>query len=89
MRSTHLLQPYSQKQITAALSIGDAELQGICKDASKARGHKSFAAGLGIKLHIHVPTDATAAICICHRRGLGRIRHLAVADLWVQERVRC
>ena len=29
-----------------------------------------------------------AAIGICRRRGLGRVRHLAVADLWIQERVR-
>ena len=32
--------------------------------------------------------DATAAIGICRRRGLGRIRHLAVARLWVQDRPR-
>ena len=33
-------------------------------------------------------TDATAAIGISRRRGLGKVRHLAVADLWVQDRVR-
>ena len=89
MRGTHLLQHYSQTQATVALSSGEAELQGICKGASKALGLKSLAADLGIELHINVLTDATAAIGICRRRGLGRIRHLAVADLWVQERVRC
>ena len=35
-----------------------------------------------------VLTDATAAIGICRRRGLGKIRHLAVADLWIQDRVK-
>ena len=43
---------------------------------------------LGIDLEVEVLTDATAAIGICRRRGLGKIRHLAVADLWVQERLR-
>ena len=33
-------------------------------------------------------TDSTAAIGICKRRGLGNIRHLAKADLWVQDRIR-
>ena len=33
-------------------------------------------------------TDATAAIGICRRRGLGKIRHLHVADLWVQDRLK-
>ena len=33
-------------------------------------------------------SDATAAIGICRRKGLGKIRHLAVADLWIQDKVR-
>ena len=32
--------------------------------------------------------DAAGAIGICRRRGLGKIRHLAVAELWVQGKVR-
>ena len=32
--------------------------------------------------------DATAAIGIVRRTGLGKVRHLAVADLWVQDKVR-
>ena len=31
-------------------------------------------------------SDAVAAIGIVKREGLGRIRHLAVGDLWVQQR---
>ena len=31
---------------------------------------------------------ARAAISICRRTGIGRVRHLAVGQLWVQERVR-
>ena len=37
---------------------------------------------------ILIRTDATAAIGICRRRGLGKVRHLATADLWVQDRLR-
>ena len=33
-------------------------------------------------------SDATAAIGIARRRGLGKVRHLAVADLWMQDRIR-
>ena len=33
-------------------------------------------------------TDATAAIGIARRRGMGKIRHLDTTDLWVQEVVR-
>ena len=33
-------------------------------------------------------SDAVAAIGIVKRQGLGRVRHLAVADLWVQQRAK-
>ena len=33
-------------------------------------------------------SDAAAAIGVCKRRGLGKIRHLHTADLWIQERLR-
>ena len=47
-----------------------------------------MARDLGFSLKIRVHTDATAAIGICRRRGLGKVRHLDVADLWAQEKVR-
>ena len=40
----------------------------------------------GIKSEIIVKSDAVAAIGIVRRQGLGRIRHLAVADLWIQQK---
>ena len=33
-------------------------------------------------------SDATAAIGICRRKGLGKVRHLATADLWVQDKLK-
>ena len=88
MRGGHLLQHWSQTQNTVALSSGEAELSGICKGSSKAIGLRSLCMDLGLTMVLTVLTDATAAIGICRRRGLGKIRHLAVADLWVQDRVR-
>jgi hypothetical protein len=32
--------------------------------------------------------DSSAAIGICKRSGIGRVRHLAVGQLWIQEKVR-
>ena len=51
-------------------------------------GLQSVAKDLGFSWSVRMHTDATAAIGICHRRGLGKIRHLAVADLWIQDKVR-
>ena len=35
-----------------------------------------------------IHADSSAAIGICRRTGIGRVRHLAVSQLWVQERLR-
>ena len=88
MRGRQLLQHWSPTQSTVALSSGEAELGGICKGSSKGLGLQAPANDLGVVLDLDVRTDATAAIGICRRRGLGKIRHLAVADLWVQAKLR-
>ena len=45
-----------------------------------------LAADLGCSWRIDIHTDATAAIGTARRRGMGRIRHLDVTDLWIQEK---
>ena len=47
-----------------------------------------MAADLGMQWSIEIRADAAAAIGTCRRRGLGRVWHLHVADLWVQDRLR-
>ena len=88
MRGRHPIKHWSVTQPTIALSSGEAELGGICRGASISLGLQSLARDLGIELKLNLHTDATAAIGICRRRGLGKVRHLAVADLWVQDKVR-
>ena len=70
------------------MSSGEAELHGICKGASNSLGLVSIAQDLGLTWTLTLRTDSTAAIGITRRRGLGKIRHPATADLWVQDRVR-
>jgi hypothetical protein len=43
---------------------------------------------LGLELAATVHSDASAALAIAQRQGLGKLRHLKVQYLWVQERVR-
>ena len=88
MRGLHSLKHWSHTQTTIALSSGEAELGGICRGASLALGLQSLASDLGIQLRLKILTDAMAVIGICRRRDLGKIRHLHVSDLWVQDRLR-
>ena len=88
LRGKHLIKHSSQTQSTVALSSGEAELSGICRGASIGLGLQSIARDLGFIFPLEILSDATAAIGICRRRGLGKIRHLHTADLWIQDRLR-
>ena len=41
----------------------------------------------GIEVAIRVNTDASAANGMANRKGLGKVRHMAVNQLWIQDRV--
>ena len=42
----------------------------------------------GIPLQASVRTDASAALAITQRQGLGKLRHIDVHWLWIQERIK-
>ena len=42
---------------------------------------------LGVTCTVVLNTDASAAIGIASRRGLGKVRHIEVSQLWLQQRV--
>ena len=78
---------WSKTIATLCLSTGESELAAVVKGAAEALGLKAVLRDLGRTVSIDMAADATAAIGMVKRQGLGRIRHLAVADLWVQQRV--
>lgn len=85
MHGTHLLKHWSTTQTTIALSSAEAELGGICKGASQGLGMRSLLQDLGLDWKPRIHSEAAAAIGICRRRRLGKVRHLGVANLWVRD----
>merc|ERR1712026_518632 len=71
-----------------ALSSGESELGALVKDCTEGLGVKSLLADFHIPIQLKILSDSSAAIGMVRRLGLGRVRHLAVADLWVQQQVR-
>ena len=71
-----------------ALSSGEAELCAVTRAAAEGIGVQALFADFGHEVTVELHSDASAAIGICKRLGLGRVRHLAVADLWLQQRLR-
>ena len=88
MLGSSCVKHWSKTQTTISLSSGEAELQGICYGASQALGMQSILRDMGWDLPIEMYSDATAAIGIARRKGLGKIRHLDVSDLWIQDKIR-
>lgn len=88
VRGGHLIKHWSATQKTIALSSGEAELMGIIKTAGEALGLQSLCLDLGMQIEIKVHADSSAAIGICQRTGLGKVRHIAVGHLWIQERLK-
>ena len=88
MHGSHCVRTWSTTQSVIALSSGEAELYGIVKGASAALGFQSIAADLGVKLDIEIYSDSAAAKGMVRRTGLGKVRHIHVQELWVQQALR-
>ena len=87
MLGRHMTKSWSSTQANIALSSGEAEYYGLVKGASVAIGVRSMHEDMGLKVRVRVSTDASAAKGIARRRGLGKIRHIEVHQLWVQDKV--
>ena len=88
VRGTHLIKHWSCTQRAVTLSSAEAELYGLVKGTTEALGIQSWGLDLGLTMNLRIHADSAAAIGICRRSGIGRVRHLAVAQLWVQEGLR-
>ena len=88
MWGSHLIKSWSSTQSVAALSSGEAEYYGMVKGASVALGLQAILKDFNIACSIVLKSDATAAISIANRRGLGKVRHMEVCQLWLQDKAR-
>ena len=84
----HVIKTWSATQATISLSSGEAEYYGVLRAAGIALGHRSLLVDLGLRLPCRVWTDSSAAIGICARQGLGKMRHIECHTLWIQQRLR-
>ena len=84
----HLIKSWSSTQGSVTLSSAEAEYYGVVKAAGVGLGYVSLLADMGITLPLQVWTDSSATIGICSRQGLGKLRHVDIQCLWIQQRVR-
>ena len=65
-----------------------AEYYAMVTGCAEGLGLKSLAEDLGWKAEVRLWTDSSAAKAIGNRRGLGKLRHVELKWLWVQDVVK-
>ena len=88
MIGTCTVKHWSKTQSTINLSSGEAELHGIAMGCSQGLVLQSLLVDPCWNLPFRIFSDATAAIGIARRKGIGKIRHLDTTDLWIQDVIR-
>ena len=90
MRGDHCIKFWSKTQHNIVLSTAEAELVAMVKGICEAKGVASVMKDMTGKDMgaIGVYTDASAAIGIAQRLGVGKVRHIDVGMLWVQQHQR-
>ena len=69
-------------------SSGEAEFAGVIRGAGHGLGYQALLKDLGVGASLRVWTDSSAAIGICSRQRLGKLRPLDTHTLWIQQAVR-
>ena len=87
MVGKHLLRAWSSTQPSIAMSSAEAEYYALVEGATRSLGLQSMMRELGLRKNIVVQTDSSAAKSFASQRGLGRMRHIEVKDLWLQEAI--
>ena len=81
----HLIKGWSKSQSLIALSSAESEVYAALKTSSETLGIISMSKDFGYVLTGKVWGDASAALSIIHRKGLGRTRHIDTSYLWIQQ----
>ena len=89
MLGMHCLKTWSSTQPVIALSSGEAEYYAMIDAATRTMGLQASMKELGTKVELVMHTDSSAAKAFASRRGAGKIRHVEVKVLWLQEAVAC
>ena len=86
MIGSHFLKGWSRTQQSITLSSAEAELTAMVKASCETLGILNMTRdfGKGYKGAIHA--DSSAALGICKRKGSGKLRHISVGLLWIQEK---
>ena len=79
---------WSRTQKTRALSSGEAEYAALVSGCAEGLGFVLLGVDLGYEIKLRVHMDAEAGKGVAARRGLGKMKHVELKYLWVQDVVK-
>ena len=85
MRGGHFLKSWASTQKNITLSSGEAELVAAVKASTEAIGICQLSKDWGYDVEGNIHVDSTAALGMVNRKGCGKMRHVKVGSLWIQE----
>ena len=77
----------TKSQAVIALSSGEAEYYSLTSAACNALGEQSVLRDWGLWFPIHCWMDSNTGLSIGSRHGLGKVKHIDIVFLWVQDAV--
>ena len=86
MIGSHFLKGWSRTQNHVTMSSAEAELIALVKCTAELLGMRSVMRDWGTDSRGLVYADSTAALAIANRKGAGKLRHINVSSLWLQEK---
>ena len=85
----HLIDSSCARQSVVALSSGEAEFYSLTRGGAAGIMSQQIWDGLGYgRLNLVLETDSSAAKGIASRSGVGKVKHLDLKELWLQDHVR-
>ena len=81
---SHPIKMWSRTQALVSLSSAETELYAAIKACSETLGFLSLLKDYQVHANGKVMSDASAALGIIKRQGLGRTRHIHTSYLWIQ-----
>ena len=85
MIGSHFIKGWSRTQNHVTTSSAEAELVALVKCSAELLGAKSMMKDFGVEKSCVVYADSSAALAVAKRKGAGKLRHININTLWVQE----
>ena len=85
VKGSHCLRSWSLTQKFVTLSTAEAELMAAVRAATEGIGMTQLAESLGVQMIARILIDSSAALAVVSRKGNGRLRHVKIGHLWIQE----